>query len=328
MTKPIILLATIATLAPIVLAQDTGSWQILALNSVVCIHTILLPGNKIMCMERPHVKPYPQNPRSKGEVVSIIDLNTNDVTLVPTTRNPFCAGHAQRADGSILIIGGDEPGSITSAGTTITDSLLAQRIFHPCAIGDTTCVTGKYELLPDMSTKRWYPSVITLASGDGMIVSGSTMNLDFEKLEGANNPTYEYYPARGAPKILDSLDKMFPYNLYPTVFQLAHGPVMIFTAKMTDLLDAASDSLLPVKIPMIELPDKQPWIYPYTPTSVMMPLTKANGYTSRIMVCGGSRIAEKAADERCIGINFGDSAPEWKELVSDPMPGMFTKLSI
>jgi Glyoxal oxidase N-terminus len=184
---------------------------------------------------------------------------------------------------------------------------------------------ARYEMLADMQTKRWYPSVVTIASGEAIIVSGSLQNLNFENLDNTNNPTYEYYPARNAlpPKVLPSLDKMFPFNLYPAVYQLAHGPVMIFTANTTDLLDTASDSLLPAKIPDILMKDKMPWIYPYTPTSVMLPLTKENGYTSSIMVCGGTRTKDLKADERCIGIDFASESPEWRELTSDPMPSIY-----
>ena len=140
-------------------------------------------------------------------------------------------------------------------------------------------------------------------------------------LSETNNPTYEYYPRRGEPKILDSLDWAFPYNLYPAVYQLAHGPVLIFTSNRTDLLDSQSDTLIDQTYPIkdILLNDKLPWLYPHTPTSVMMPLTKANKYTSHLMACGGSRKKDLKADERCIAINFADENPQWAE-TQDPMP--------
>lgn len=50
----------------------------------------------------------------------------------------------------------------------------------------------------------------------------------------------------------------------------------------------------------------------------MLPFTKANKYATEIMVCGGSRYTNAAADDRCISLNFGESKPQWRE--TEPMP--------
>ena len=158
----------------------------------------------------------------------------------------------------------------------------------------------------------------TLSTGDTIIVSGSLKNLDFTNLVNTNNPTYEYYPTRPGvwPKTLNILNKHFPFNLYPAVFQLSNGKVMMFVSNSTALLDPITDTVDETSIPDILLPDKFPWIYPYTPTSVMLPLTKKNNYASHIMICGGSRIENIKADERCIDINFAEPNPQWKQIES------------
>ena len=117
--------------------------------------------------------------RSLGHAVTILDMNNNKkVSIVHTDKNPFCAGHAQMADGRILIIGGDEPHSMTEDGHSITNSLFARRTFTPCSPGDVKCAGfGKFENLLDMTTARWYPSVVTLGSGENIVVSGSLRNL-------------------------------------------------------------------------------------------------------------------------------------------------------
>jgi hypothetical protein len=199
-----------------------GKWQVIGESNVVCIHTFKLPNSKLLCVERPHEGVYPPNPKSNGLLSSEVDLKGGASSYdawkaaavsIPIANNPFCAGHAQMADGSILVIGGDNKSVPLAGAQKIVDGRQGVRIYHPCHNASESACVGKWEILPEMTTRRWYPTVVTLANGNQIIIGGSTKNLDFDDLNQAidDNPTYEYYPPKeGAwPRRLSILEWFF-----------------------------------------------------------------------------------------------------------------------
>jgi hypothetical protein len=92
----------IVWLFPCVLSQESkGSWDIIGTSGVVCIHSMLLPHSKLLCMERPHMPPYSINTQTGGNTVTEIDLKGGAAVdgvwkaiwqLKPTIYNTFCAG--------------------------------------------------------------------------------------------------------------------------------------------------------------------------------------------------------------------------------------------
>ncbi|KAJ3078731.1 hypothetical protein HK102_004276 [Quaeritorhiza haematococci] len=304
-------------------AQDVkkaGEWNIVANSRVICIHTALLPNYRIWCAERPHVAPYPANSNTGGETAVEIDI-TNDTAVITNVRtNPFCSGHAQMANGNLLVVGGDEAQSnVTDGSGQIIDGRRSIREYDTCLPGTPGCNVGaKWREASTMTTGRWYPTITTLKDGSQLITSGTTSNLDFTKPLTNNNPTIEYWPPKQGtfPLRLDILDATYPFNLYPPVYQLPDGRVMFFVANRTAYLNP-DDQSITEPVPVVQVEDKMPWIYPYTPTSVMLPLTQANNYTASVMVCGGSRL-NLNADNRCIMLNTSDPSASWQQV--DPMP--------
>lgn len=153
-----------------------------------------------------------------------------------------------------------------------------------CGLGDWT---DEYQ----MSSERWYPTLTTLADGQTIVVSGSKDNLDFDELDQAmNNPTYEYFPPKREgqwPRQLEILNWAYPFSLYPMVFQLPSGGVFMFVANKTVVLDPKTEQVT-TPVPDMPVMNHLQWIYPYSPTMVMLPLTKKNNYTAEMMGCGGS----------------------------------------
>lgn len=118
---------------------------------------------------------------------------------------------------------------------------------------------------------------------------------------------------------LGILDDAFPYNLYPIAFSLPTGNLLLFVSNSTNLINTDTDVVDSTSIKPIILADKQPQIYPFTPTGFMLPLTIANGFTATIMVCGGTKISNMNGDERCIALNTGASNPQWVQVSSMPL---------
>jgi hypothetical protein len=99
---------------------------------------------------------------------------------------------------------------------------------------------------------------------------------------------------------------------------LPTGNVLLFVNNSTALINTDTDVIDDKSILPIILADKQPMTYPYTPSSFMLPLTIANGFTATVMVCGGTKL-NLNADERCIALNTGAANPQWAQVASMPL---------
>ncbi|KAI8809709.1 hypothetical protein BJ742DRAFT_747641 [Cladochytrium replicatum] len=322
--------------APDATNQQVGHWDTVtgAGTGVVCIHTILLPGPdpsgkkwKLMCMERPHVAPYLPNNATGQETTAEVDPWSGTFTTTHVLRNSFCGGHSQMADGSILVIGGDRDTHTVNNVPFTIDGRNARRIYTPIdslPAGTASPANAAWNLqIGDMAVNRWYPTVLTLATGEHMIISGSTNNLDWTQPLNTNNPTFEYYPSRPGvwPRTASFLDKMYPYNLYPPAFQLPKsGKVFSFSGRLSALIDPtqADSPVDETTIPELSRPGVRPLIYPDTPTACMLPLTIANNWTATIQICGGTTMPSNATNKGCYQIRPEDDKPQWEDV--DLMP--------
>ncbi|KAJ3288016.1 hypothetical protein HK104_008359 [Borealophlyctis nickersoniae] len=197
-------------------AAQTGQWEVIDIFNVT--HGISVNQQ------------YLYSNHSNGHTVAKITLRGESVDDGPTAvsssfsfqspeiySNAFCGGHSQLGNGSLLVVGGD-PRSLIQApnGTILINENLPPefadiqpfvverakgvRVYNPCLPGDTACRGGTWSQAADMPVQRWYPTVVTLKDGSAMIISGWLKNLDMDHVENNNNPTYEYYPPRGAPR--------------------------------------------------------------------------------------------------------------------------------
>ncbi|KAJ3326681.1 hypothetical protein HDU91_004581, partial [Kappamyces sp. JEL0680] len=114
------------------------------------------------------------NPNTNGLLSAQISLGniggngpwTSTFEPIAIGNNPFCSGHAQRFDGSILVAGGDNKSISDPDGTThVVNGRRGLRIFTPCAPGSASSCVGSWTVLPDMTSERWYPTVVTLGDG-------------------------------------------------------------------------------------------------------------------------------------------------------------------
>lgn len=92
----------VSLIIPAIVCQEIlGNWDIIGTSGVVCIHTMLMPNSKLLCMERPHMPPYSINLQTGGNTVTEIDLKGGAAVDAswktlwqqkPTIYNTFCAG--------------------------------------------------------------------------------------------------------------------------------------------------------------------------------------------------------------------------------------------
>lgn len=246
--------------------------------------------------------------------ISLLDGSGNyapQYVTVPYPTSAFCGGHAQRADGSILVFGGD----VTGIPNVVSDGTKGRRIYTPCSSKDCK---GEWTSLPDMQSGRWYPTVVTLADGTNIIISGVYDYLDDTKKDN-NNPTYEYWPqkpGRGLTE-LEILKWAFPFHLYPPAFQMPGGDLFLFVGNKSIMLDTKTETVKN-SIPDLLAEDHRPWIYPFSANMVMLPLSPTNNYRATLMICGGSKASSEEASSDCYQITPEDSNPQWRKV--DNMP--------
>jgi hypothetical protein len=137
--------------------MSLGEWKVLAGSTgCTCIHTALLPDNRLLCFERPHELPYPANPNTGGVTATELQIVTDGDTwrvvntLRPLPENPFCAGHAMLENGEILVVGGDMRAVPTN---NLVDGRRSIRKYTPCKTG-SGC-QGNWSTEYSMSTGRW-----------------------------------------------------------------------------------------------------------------------------------------------------------------------------
>ncbi len=124
-----------------------GQWSSVMRWPEPATHAVLLPTGKVLWWTEQEV----QN-------LHLWDPATNAQTAVPTPGfNPFCSGHALLEDGRLFIAGGHIESHVGEPRATLYDPF-----------------TNAWIPLPNMNAGRWYPSALTLPSGDALVVAGST----------------------------------------------------------------------------------------------------------------------------------------------------------
>ncbi len=173
-------------------AAQVGEWADLQTLPWRPVHSILLPTGKVMMYSH-------DDPRIWDPVDGLL-------TTVPQFGyNPFCNGHVLLADGRVMFAGGQIANNV---GLSVAD------YYDP--------FTNTFTSLPDMFDGRWYPSQVTLAEGDVVILSG---NIDEGPVRNLIPEVWEVNT--GTWRILSDASLFLP--LYPAAFLAPNGKVFVAT---------------------------------------------------------------------------------------------------
>ncbi|CAI5514210.1 unnamed protein product [Closterium sp. Naga37s-1] len=175
-----------------------------------------------------------------------------------------------------------------------------------------------FSLVGQMTSKRWYPTAQLLPDGRIFIVGGANVfgNVAINSVQN-NNPTFEFWPRKdgeGNYK-LRFLEETLPYNLYPFVHLLPSGHLFIFAGQRAILLNYTTNTVFRT-LPPLDVSRFGPAntnifrSYPVTGSSAMLQLSSADGYTPRILICGGSSSqADLTNRDNRTGACLGCAAP-------------------
>jgi plastocyanin len=192
-----------------------GEWAPLQKWPIVAIHVHVLPTGKVLLWPRSEKdgKPKP----AQVSYARLWDPATGSFSTPPRLPyNPFCSGHTFLGDGRLLVVGGhiqDGHGEPHAS------------IYNP--------FTNNWQRLPDMNDGRWYPTAVTLASGEGLVLAGDTKN----QAPGGNQLP-QVLQGRGTWRNLTGARASMP--LYPWLHLAPNGKVFASGPQMqSKYLDTA-----------------------------------------------------------------------------------------
>ena len=185
-----------------------GVWSALIPLPIVSVHSVLLPGGKILMWD---------GQAANGEVGIVWNPATNSVDSVPLPANAFCCGMEQMADGRIFTAGGHV---LAHLGRPIAN------IFNPS--------NESWTVLPEMAQPRWYPTATALPDGRFIMTSGETT------CDRCYVPIMEIYkPSTNSWSQLSSAPFTFPY--YPYVYVLPNGRILVAGSQEAPIVSQVLD---------------------------------------------------------------------------------------
>ncbi|KAI8816366.1 uncharacterized protein EV422DRAFT_545753 [Fimicolochytrium jonesii] len=219
----------------------------------------------------------------------------------------FCSGHAQLANGSYLVAGGDEfwykqfnNKSYTSNGRSDI------RVFNPSTAAKTepelTYVASMYRP-PDMQPNavggssytywgRWYPSLLALPNEEIMLIGGQ--HYFFNATDTlADSPTFEKWSPISGPmgpsKPIALLGKYFPINMYPIAYVLpSSGKVWVFAHSESAIVDPDTGLETPhAALDLTKANGQLPLSFPFAGTNFVPMMSYRDNYRMESWICGG-----------------------------------------
>ncbi|WFD06038.1 (methyl)glyoxal oxidase [Malassezia vespertilionis] len=256
-------------------------------------------------------EPDGQDRPTWAELVNLTDFSSRSI---PANSNPFCASGATLANGSWIVLGGNQAvgygGAATPNGAIPyrdNDGRKVVRVMEPTD-GDSTKLSWIDEpnSKTQMDSRRWYPGIETLSDGSVVIIGGATsggfVNRNYPNVDpaysttnpnptpgiwdqGGSNPSYEFWPPTGkpGPQLSKFMVSTSGLNMYPHTYLMPSGKLFMQANYSTTLWDYMKN----VEYPLPDMPGRIVRVYPASGATAMKPLTPRNQYTPDILFCGG-----------------------------------------
>ena len=272
----LIISAALAGMAPGARAQAnvTGTWQTLTTTMPINpVHIALMHTGKVLV-----VSGSGNYPPDTSYMAAVWDPATDTVTTMPISWDMFCNGMVVMPDGRPFVMG----------GTLQYDpfyGLQKTSAFDP--------TTETFADQQSMADGRWYPTGTVLADGRVMVFSGLG-------LTGNTNTTVEFFTLGAGWSVPYTAPWTPP--LYPRMHVLPDGNVFYSgPTTSSSLFNPATQAWT------LDVANTQ---YSGTRTygsSVLMPLTPANGFKPRVMIFGGGNPATATTEI----IDLSVASPAW-----------------
>lgn len=255
-------------------ASVQGQWQTLpTLMPINPVHAALLHNGKVLIVSGSGNVANNTNFRA-----AVFDPSTGTVTTQPVNWDMFCNGMVVLPDGRAVVNGGTlqyDPfhGELRSA------------IYDPA--------TGQFTDIQSMAHGRWYPTVTNLSNGTFMTFSGLDENSN-------TNSTVEIYTVGSGWST--PYGSPFTPPLYPRMHLLPSGKVFYSGSTTSSRYFDPSTHTWSGVVATTQYSGTRTY-----GTSVLLPLTPANGYKPVVMIMGGGNPATNTTEL----IDLSAASPQW-----------------
>jgi hypothetical protein len=202
-------------------ASRTGRWEGTIKLPDVPVHISLLPNGKLLFWGRD--KDVLGNDVGGHSNTYLWDMNGSPTfTTIPNNRtNLFCSGHAFLPHGRLLVAGGHFDPSGLGIGVRDTN------VFN--------YLTNTWTAGTSMQNGRWYPSNVTIASGEMLIDAGAYRDAQGQVRRNAAPDVYN--PGTGTIRVLEA--NLIAPLLYPYLHQAPNGKVFLAGPRHSFYIDTA-----------------------------------------------------------------------------------------
>ncbi|KAK3349690.1 copper radical oxidase [Lasiosphaeria hispida] len=314
----------LALLGSVLATQElAGKFKIIGDSGVGAMLTVQATPNTVFIIDKTQKNELQVGGHSAW--ATAYDLQTNTIRAMDIGTNTFCAAGIILGNGTILHAGGDLASQYPMDGINGSiDGRRRLRLLDPCDDGKCEW-TDRADL--EMNSPRWYPTLEVLEDGSSIILGGS---LKGAYVNPADNPTYEYFPSRGADRNMSFLARTYPLNLYPLVWLLPDSRLFV----QADYKAINFDHVNNIEQDLPDMPHSFR-VYPASAANWLTPLTAENNYTHTVNFCGGVSLTKDelvgsvdgppaldvlqvAADTSCTSLNPLDAKPVWADF--EPLP--------
>jgi Domain of unknown function (DUF1929) len=258
----------------------TGRWQIYAKTlSLNPVHGIVMTNGNVLFLD---------GSNATNPVGAVWDPSTQNSTNFPLTYSMFCGAMVVLPDGRPFAVGG----TLKTSGGSLYNGQLKSSTYDPS--------TGVFTDQADMAAGRWYPTATVLSDGTVMAFSGS-------ETRGVTNETAEIFsPDSGTGSWTSPVTANWVPPLYPRLHLLPDGSIFYSGSSATsEFYDLTT----------------QTWTECCTTnygtdrvygSSVLLPLTPANGYAPKVMILGGGEFDDTTlATNTTELIDLSVTNPQW-----------------
>jgi len=242
--------------------------QLLGTGYVASIATIVVPGGKVLSVERLSLG-------TAGQYHSQELTFNGSLTVRPLIMpvDAWCGAG---------FVSPEPSGRIVNLGGWSSSELLQSMEYLPCTDADAwgTCQWVSLSAFRVLEAARWYATALPLPDGGVAIIGGSRCGSCLDSDSAVS--TMERVPG-GVPFGTELLEEVKP-SFYPTAHVLPDGKVFLLSGSTSVLVNVSDGTTL------ARLPSLAGYrTFPATGGSVLLPLNAHDGYASTVLVCGGGQ---------------------------------------
>lgn len=263
----------------------------------------------------------------------LYDINTDEIQPFSLLSNSFCAAGSFLSNGTLVSIGGNPAAIVDSDPNEYHDDngLQSIRIFEPC-LGDNTAGCTVLDMVNASKVERWYPTVLRVMDGSALVIGGGIANV-FMNNHTINQPSVSFFPSKPDSPIkfdFDFLNRTLNANLFVHAFSLPNQRAFVISNTQSIFYKWGANPPHEENDTVSNLPNGIRVTYPMPGTAMMLPLSSADNYTTRIVVCGGSDApdtlcdfqysSQHSASSQCSRIEIKRDGTTTGWVVDDPLP--------